>query len=446
MLSNTLPRLLMTVLVTLQLVGCASTAQRDGVVLELSADGRRLDVSYRFARATTAMVFARNPDDSRSAHWRTASADFEIVREDGKEWVRRVDGGRFSTAELIVPAAYRPLPKDYAAFSPFSDGGLLIHSGRFQVCPVGARKDGEDCEGPWSMRIRVPTDVHILLSGNRYERSADWLDTSDGTKIYLGSAQPAADSSFIQVVDPGLPLEISGPMSESLPKIMAYFEQKLPPLVRRPMLYASYDPDYAHGYGHQGGTLPDQIFMHFYGSVWRETDATGGTAEDILWFFAHEASHLFQHGVSGTRDASWIHEGSAEAFAYLALESLGLVPTAYLDERRRRSVEACREALGKGPLAEAADRGEFSGYYDCGLLMFLAVDNAIRTRSGERQDLSSFWSALIAGNASDEPWTSPKFLSYATPWVGKDLTQTLLTLVTDKHDDPGELLAGLESR
>ena len=439
-----LQRPMMPVIVVLQLVGCASTEPRHGVVLGFSDDGRNLEVSYRLAEPATAIVFARNPDDSRSVHWRTTSTDFEIVRRSGKELIRRKDGGYFSTAGITVPAAYRPLPKDYAAFSPFSDGGMLVHSGRFQGCPVAAGLDDRACEGPWPMQIAARPGTHIFLNGTRYEGSASWLDTRDGSKIYVGPADLVADARFIQVVDPELPAEISGPMFTSMPQIMRYFERRLPPLVQRPMLFVSYDPDYEHGYGHQGGTLPDQVFMHFYGPVWRDAGAKGGMPEDTLWFFAHEVAHLFQHGVKGTRESSWIHEGSAEAFAYLALESLGLVPAEYLHERRRRAVEACREALGKGPLTGAADRGEFSDYYDCGLILFLAIDNTLRASSGKQQGLSGFWSALIAGSASDEPWTSAEFLSHAATWVGEDLAQTLLTLATEKHDNPVELLTSLE--
>jgi len=443
MRTDTQQRLLMPVLVTLLLAGlagCASTEQRDQVTLTLSEDGRQLGVSYRFGQATTAMLFARNPDDSRSVHWHTASTDFEIVRDDGKEFVRRTDGGYFSAAELIVPAAYRPLPKDYAAFSPFSDGGLLVHSGRFQVCPIDAGEDQDECEGPWPMQVVAPSGAHIYLNGRRYERSARWLDTRDGTKIYVGAAQPAADGSFIQVVDRELPSEISSPLSVSLPEIMAYYEQALSPLVRRPMLYVSYDPDYEHGHGHQGGTLPDQIFMHFYGPAWREGSAKQGAPEDLLWFFAHEAGHLFQHDVSGNRESSWIHEGSADAFAYLSLEALNLVPAAYLDKRRRQAVAGCRSALDKGPLTEAAGRGEFSSYYDCGLIVFLAIDDAIGNRNNGQQNLFDFWSMLIADSPGGERWDSAEFLAYTKPWAGDELSQALLTLVTAEHGNHGELL------
>jgi len=444
MVIGPLQRLLTAMFVLLPLVGCATAEPRDGTVLRLADDGRHLDVSYRLAQPAAAIVFARNPDDSRSARWRTASTDFEIVHDDGKEFVRRVDGRYFSTVELVVPAAYTPLPKDYAAFSPFSDGGLLIHSGRFQGCPTGAGQDGQACDGPWPMQIVAQSGAHVLLNGNRYERSASWSDTRDGTKIYVGTAEPAAGSSFIQVVDPELPTEISDPMSVSLPKIMAYFEQKLPPLVRRPMLFASYDPDYEHGHGHQGGTLPDQVFMHFYGPVWRDAGAKDGTAEDILWFFAHEAAHLFQHGVSGTRESSWIHEGSAEAFAYLSLRGLGLAPMAYLDQRRQQATERCRYALDKGPLTSAAGRGEFSSYYDCGLVMFLAVDDAIRAGSTAQQDVFDFWSALVAERSGDEPRDSVEFLADAKTWVGEDLSRVLITLATEEYSDPAKLLDALD--
>ncbi len=426
-----------------QLLACSSTNVQNRIYLDPSDDGQHLKVTYRLSQPTSAIVFARTPDESRSRRWRIVSSGFEIARANDKDMIRRADGVVFSTVDVMVPATYVPLPKDYAPFSPFSDGSLLVHSGRFHACPAGS---ADDCEGPWPMQVEAPHGKHILLHGNKYQRSAKWSDSDSGTKIYIGTADAFANADFVQIVDPALPPAISELISTSLPEVMQHLAQRLPPLTQRPMLFASYDPDFKQGHGRQGGTLPNQVFMHFYGSTWEKTGSNDNTPEDIAWFFAHEAGHLFQHGVTGNLESSWIHEGAADAFAYLSLGSLGNVPREYLDTRRQQARESCRDALGNGVLANAAERGRFSDYYHCGLIMFIAIDQQIRVNSNGQQDLFSFWATLIPESQAVESWSSAEFLNRAENWIGRDAAQQLLSLAVDKQNNPDEALARLAAQ
>jgi hypothetical protein len=227
---------------------------------------------------------------------------------------------------------------------------------------------------------------------------------------------------------------------------MKQYAQKLPPLQKRPMLFMSYDPLYSSGYGNQGGTLPDQVFMHFYGPGWEGFDFDGFKLEDTAWFFAHEIGHLFQHGVGGELEASWIHEGAAEAFAYLMLESLETVSEEYLASRRERAFEGCRDALNTGTLLSAADRGQYSDYYQCGLTMFLAIDAAIRERSADEQDVFGFWMTLIDDTGKGERWDGDNFLTNAQVLIGPTLAERLRSLIVDKQNDPTASLRKLGSK
>ncbi|MBB5519935.1 hypothetical protein FHS62_002765 [Amphiplicatus metriothermophilus] len=95
-------------------------------------------VEYELASPATRMGFVRIPNDWRARHWKPADEALEIAHVDGESFVRRKDGAAFRRAAFDVPARYRHLPKDYAPFSPFSDGGLLIHTGQFHACPGAA--------------------------------------------------------------------------------------------------------------------------------------------------------------------------------------------------------------------------------------------------------------------------------------------------------------------
>ncbi len=435
--------LLIIIVVFFGLTACNTMQGQNKIYLVPTDDGQHLEVEFRSARPTTAIALARTPDSTRKERWRIASTDFEIIQLDGKDVIHRIDGARFSSVEVIVPATYVSLPKDYAPFSPFSDGGLLVHSGRFQACPSSIENGVGDCDGPWLMQIHAPPNGHVVLNGDRYDESAKWLDSDDGTKIYIGQAMPSLSVNFVGIIDSALPPAISGLMNASLPELMAFYGQRLPELVQRPMLFVSYDPDYEHGHGRQGGILPNQVFMHFYGPTWEETDVDGNAQRDIVWFFAHEAGHIYQHGVTGDRKSSWIHEGAAEAFAYLALKELDIVSDRYLAAHRNQALEGCRDALATGTLATAAARGRFSDYYHCGLIMFIAIDRKIRLRSNNQQDLFDLWAALVSDLKKSDSWDAPTFLSKVEPWIGRDAASRLLSISIEEQVNPEKALAQL---
>jgi hypothetical protein len=78
-------------------------------------------IELHIPQPTARLRFVRNPDDSRARRWQTESG-FELVHEDGTDVLRRQDGSAFSNTSLTVPARYVALPKEYAPFSPYSDG------------------------------------------------------------------------------------------------------------------------------------------------------------------------------------------------------------------------------------------------------------------------------------------------------------------------------------
>jgi len=425
------------------LAGCSSDQAQD-LILLIPIDGeQRLKVEYRSAHPTEAIALSRNPDSIRKERWHFTSPDFEISQFDDTDMIHRSDGAHFSSVEILVPATYVPLPKDYAPFSPFSDGGFLVHSGRFHACPSTFAGGGEDCAGPWLMQIHAPPNGHLLLNGKRHDDLVQWSDSGDGTKVYVGQAVPRQSVDFIGIVDPELPSTISGTMAASLPELMSYYGQRLPELARRPMLFVSYDRDYEKGHGRQGGTLPNQVFMHFYGPTWEQTDTDGVTLMDTVWFFAHEAGHIYQQGKSGNRESSWIHEGAAEAFAYLALKDLDIASESYLDSRRQQALDGCRTGLEQGSLATAAERGRFSDYYHCGLIIFLAIDKKIRANSDSQQDLFDFWAATISVSGVPVPLTAPIFLSKAEPWIGSDLAGQIVSISIEEQANIENILAQL---
>jgi len=74
------------------------------------------------------------PDTSRSARWQATAEQYVIVHEDGIDYVRREDGKAFLEISFSLTPTYTHLPLAYAPFSPYSNGGTSIHTGRFFSC------------------------------------------------------------------------------------------------------------------------------------------------------------------------------------------------------------------------------------------------------------------------------------------------------------------------
>ena len=137
---------------------------------------------------------------------------------------------------------YSVLPKDYAPFSPFGDGGMLFHTGRLFAC-AGHCADDES----WSMDLWAANEDRIVLDGKTLQARAHWTDRGEGRVVYVGKGVPQQTRDFIAVIDAALPDDIRGRLLVQLPRFMQLFAAKLGTLPRRPMLFVSYDASTPEG-------------------------------------------------------------------------------------------------------------------------------------------------------------------------------------------------------
>lgn len=373
------------------LSACTTTGASSGtepdvlgtIVMSPNAAGTWV-VGYILKAPARELVFARQPDDSRTTDWRPGPG-LEIVRIDGKERLRRIDGRALDDMILLsMPAAYRHLPMDYAPFSPFGDGGLLVYTGRFIACPGECADDDA-----WKIVLSAPDDT-ILVDGVRYQDRAEWTDSAEGRNIYIGNTTPVETPDFLAVIDAALPDKIRTQLAADMPGFMHYFADRMGALPERPMLFASYDLRPQNGYGRQGGTLPGQVFVHFYGPNWTEEMAKPAFVGDLAWHFAHEAAHLFQSQIYiDAEDASWVHEGGAEAFAAIALRAQGQGKEA--DAHIAASAKTCHTKLAGRSIRAALSAGEYEVAYACGLQINLGLDAELRRIAPESDGLFSVW-------------------------------------------------------
>jgi hypothetical protein len=419
------------------LIACVAQAKQESSVrspnestpeiLVTAFRGRQWQVRYDFDAPVTQLMFARSPDSSRIQTW-VADQGFEIVPTQHGDVARRKDREPFRTVRFRMDATYRVLPKDYAPFSPFGDGGMLFHSGRFFACAELCAESAQ-----WHLQLWASPQDNIVSSGKVELGNASWTDRGDGRVVYIGASRPQESENFVMVLDKALPGEIRDQLLRELPIFMRFFASKMGVLPQRPMLFVSYDSQHSPGWGRQGGVLLGQIFIHFYGENWPTQMTKLDFANDLAWHFAHEGAHLYQGDGTSTSNAdSWINEGGAEAWAVIALRSLKSPPVGFLNSRIEKSREQCQQQLGDQSIAEAIQSKNFDVGYSCGLLINLAVDQVVRSKTN-RDGLMAVWRtythSIEQGSASGDA----TFLAAIESVGGRELASWVQSVLKVKY-------------
>jgi hypothetical protein len=318
---------------------------------------------------------------------------------------------------------------------PFGDGGLSFYTGRMFAC-------GGECpdDAHWAISIAA-AERSILVDGQRHDARAAWRDSGQGRNVYVGQAEPVVTGDVVALIDTALPQQMRSQLETRIPRFMAYFTQKLGPLGHTPMLFASYDVSPSDGrWGRQGGTLPGQVFTHFYGDVWPSRIDDPALPDDLAWFFAHEAGHMYQHDawVDGDVNA-WIHEGGAEAFAALALRAEGAGDV--VEAKVASASGQCAETVAQTSVRGAIEAGRFGAAYSCGLLVSLAIDGAVKRASPGSDGLYTVWRDFIASKPPGGH-TEEDFLAAVARAGGDALADEVRAVVRTTSPDFAKLGAG----
>lgn len=413
----------------------AASEATPAVAVELVPGEAQWEVRYALPAPARELRFVRvDAKGGRASSWTPVDPALAIALEDGEEVVRRGDGAAFDHAAFRMAPRYAVLEKDYAPFSPFGDGGMLVHTGRFHVC-AGPCVRGET----FQLSLQPPAGAHAIVHG-QVVPAVRFEDGDSGTNLYVGRALPVATPDVVAVIDQAFPPDTRARLESLLPRLMAFYGNEFGALESRPMLFASRDENHpGGGYGYQGGTLPGQVFMHFYGR--HEAFATPDFARRVDWFFAHEAAHMFQDFTSLTDEGdSWIHEGGADALAAVALQALGVIDRDAVQARLQGSLDTCAKGIAGQPLKTVHSNGSFDAVYACGFVMQMAVDAAARRASEGACGLACVWRDFQAAVAAGKPWSSETFISVAARRTDERTARFLRTVANDVAEQPETLL------
>lgn len=355
------------------------------------------DVTYRFAEPQSAVVLSHAPVTYRE--WTPLTDGVAMWR------IGRMEGFVFrqpaSDAKFRIKPFSGDLPAAYTPFLAFSDGSYGVLTGQFRVKPIASLADavafaesGEEWPQPvMTSQVSIASSRPVgSKEGGAY---SEFLPAGDGTIVYVGSLAPVEGDSFRGYIDPGLPPWLIDGFDADLATIFSMLAQgwgkELQDKVRVFMVFG--------GYGHKGldlkgGAINDLLMLQMSGA-----DLANPTPEIrtyVRWFLAHKAAHIFQMRLgneavlfsdSGTH--AWVHEGSANTFAYRIGAALADDPAAYLAQVYATEYKDCVAHLEQAALVEARDSGNFRAYYACGDLIALATDAMLPDH-----DLFDFWNAL----------------------------------------------------
>jgi len=385
-------------------------------------------VTYETQTPVKQLAFKSSPNNSRSTRWMATQNEYTIFYQDSVEYIRRKDGGSFTNVTFILSPTYTPLPKEYAPFSPFTDGWLLFHSGRFFVC-------SETCDSKvnlWDLNLRAPATKNIIINRMVRNKDVSWQSKDEGEKVYVGPGTPLQNDHFIAVIDSGLPIKVKKHLNQYLPLLMKQYSKYFGIQLEKPMVFASYSNTEDGTYGNQGGVLPNQIFMHWYG---KESNISIDE-NNILWFFSHEIAHLYQGHAGQITDAenAWINEGSAEFMASVSLEELLPQSSSFISHKTDEAQLNCLKELDGYSLINSAKRKKFELYYSCGLIINQAIHseaNKLNTKVNTFTIWKSFQNKVNAG----EPASSKTFLASVKPFVSEVFFENLQKLILPENKE-----------
>ena len=400
------------------------------------ADGDTWEASYTLAEPTTRLVFPDNTNLFRHDAWVVTSDGMELAVEDGHEVIRAADQAAFNEVEFRFASNIEHLDRSYEFHVPFTDGGVLLYTGHFEVHTESGPLDTE-------LVLKGRPDEHLWVAGAVHDT---WVQHSGeqgfGTYAYFGTGTPLQTEDVVALVDPGLPEWIRTETERYLPQLFELYAERLGfELPARPMVFFSYIEGPPGMGDFSGGALAELIQLTVKGRQWATRDSSSeGPFERLIGFLAHESVHLWnrptgdQEPVPGS---PWMHEGGADALSFRALLELGVIDQAGLYLRHSRAINGAAQRLQGTSVRESGNPQSSMNFYEAGSALALATELALQA-ADPGLDLFDFWRLLLAeARASGRAFTQEDYYALADRLApGSDIGARLRAFVETRHEDP----------
>jgi len=421
-------------------------SQVTAVVTELGPG--QFQVDYAFEEPQTAMIFSRSGDDYRTTDWRALSDGVRLERLDGFDAL--VFDVATSETSFEFSARSEIRYNDYAHFVSFSDGGLVVFTGQFELLPVADREAvlalGGDMS-QWSgiqptTAVRIHSERPMVVRGEQVVGDPIEISSGGGAFVYLGNGEITAAESYVGIIDQAMPEWIANTFPDTLAFLFSRLEDGWGFGLEEPAaLLFAYEGNENEGFSNKGGVLDRQLIMQSSGQQLDQDDDY--VRPYLMWFFAHEAAHLFQFSqgpqLSDGHD-SWIHEGAANAMANRILFERTPDNLPYLRYTTARAWTGCIASLENGPLIQAGARGEFQAYYDCGEFIAVITDALLPDHT-----LYDFWNEMLDDAVnSGEGYSAESYFETLRRLGGdEDMTLQLEAVTANQLESPRDALLSL---
>jgi hypothetical protein len=392
--------LLSALLPLTSMTSMTSTAAQSSVSLERLASGT-WRATYHLAAPTPALRFERTASFFRERVWTVVTPGYQLGR-DGDRQVVRVASGVTPQREIVFefPEYTEPLPKEYELFLPFTGGAVAVYTGHFYAKPI---VDSTAAATVRTIDVTPLKGMKAVVRGRVVSGRVTFSDSiGDGTYIYLGNTTPIETLDVLAIVDPGMPPWLKTLFNDDLPRLFAAYRERFGyPLPSKPVVLFSFGDADKPGLSSGGGVLTGLVNMTFTGADWLQQ--TPARTEQAVALIAHESAHLWNaHLVANADQAagSWMHEGSADAFATEMLYGLGVIDSARYRARREDAINQCATAVASGPVATAGSRNAIREIYDCGFVLTMWTAAAVH-RANSAANGFTFWHDLIASASAN---------------------------------------------
>lgn len=406
------------------LTGCAREESRPPAVdvkVEHLPAARAFRVTYETSFNARALVFNRSQIPFRVRRWMPFAGRAELQSRGGREVL--IANAPTQVFQIMVPEQAIELAGDYPPVTAFSDGSLVLYSGHLDVTPISCVEVCTDddirskAKTPAPVRLTlVPgTGERVVAGGQPSSSSLTLSPPSEGAFAYFGNLPLHARGDYSVVIDPQMPGWVLAEFDRYFPQVLDLNARKLgrslpsPTVVMMP--YREVATTISSTYS--GAVVGNQMLLTLYGDHWKAR--SNSAREDFLKLMAHESFHFWNASMFHSVDSpggAWLHEGSADAFAYLALYELGIVQGSRLTELQGEALNRCIVGLS-GTDLPSSDRSSRSmrNYYDCGAIVQQLVNRAAR-RNGS--DLWKTWSKLFdRAESRDRFYTHQDFFEIA---------------------------------
>ena len=413
------------------------------VQVDVTRRGEQWLAEYRFSRRAEAWLFPRSsPTRAGERSWRARTWTIDtpgvrIERRGSFDVLLARDGEVPDVVNLRFTPLAEKLTDDYTPALRFTDGGVALFTGQFDILPLERARDA----------ARLPSDLNGVempmteVSMNFTEGTRSQVHNDDSPAyMYLGPTREAQTRDVITLLDPQLPAWIHGALATSVPELLAKYTAQLgQSKAGRPMVIVSWKGPTPLLTSRGGGVLSGQIVMEYEGANLL-TETPELRAEE-LWFVAHEAAHFWLGQTVSYEFAreAWITEGGADLLAIRVIADLQL-PFDWRGQLNQ-SIRDCAALTRRKGVESARERNEHRAYYACGTVLGLVAEGVTRKpfHVFVRQLVDAHRAEGIVGRAG---WLA----ALESHTRDRMLTRDIVRLLERGDADPPALLASLLRR